>query len=178
MSDVVRLSSARIVQADRRHEEQGRARTAVVRVSRFAWPRTETSPFELALPMPRPPPSGRWIRMTAISARTIRKVGDEEDVFHRDGGLSVFACCAGAPQVGARHTRGQHQLPALQASSLARPCSCAAEIMAKKSSAKKAGAADQPAIYVVDGEDFLGVGRLERSAIEQPDRLAFGPEPR
>ena len=50
------------------------ARIAVVRVSRFAVPRPDMNePIPWELPMPRPPPSLRWISTTPIRARVTNR---------------------------------------------------------------------------------------------------------
>src|SRR4051812_5895315 len=63
--DVPRFISARV----RDSAMKIAARMAVVRVSRLAVPRPDmNAPMPWELPMPRPPPSLRWIRTTPIRA--------------------------------------------------------------------------------------------------------------
>ena len=68
---VPRSSSLRIVRP-MAVAKNSAARMAVVRVRRFAEPRTVIRPPALP-PMPRPPPSERCSRITPISAKTIMR---------------------------------------------------------------------------------------------------------
>ncbi len=70
------------------------ARTAVVRVSRFAVPRPlMNEPMPCDVPMPRPPPSLRWISTTPISRRVTnrwtinRTVLNAGNLQNHDGGV-------------------------------------------------------------------------------------------
>ncbi len=72
MELVPRSNSVRIVRP-MAEAKNSAARIAVVRVRRFADPRTEIRPLALDEPMPSPPPSERCSRMTAISATTISR---------------------------------------------------------------------------------------------------------
>ena len=69
-AEVPRFSSARVSDSTM----NSTARIAVVRVSRLAVPRPDMNePMPWELPMPRPPPSLRWISTTPISARVTNK---------------------------------------------------------------------------------------------------------
>src|SRR3954463_5108634 len=70
VADVPRSSSARVSDSNMKIT----ARIAVVRVSRLAVPRPDMNePMPCELPIPRPPPSLRWIRTTPISARVTNR---------------------------------------------------------------------------------------------------------
>src|SRR5947207_1432394 len=118
------------------------AKIAVMRDRTLAWPRTENSAS--VRPMPRPPPSLRWSRMTTIIAAVTPTWMISST--SRQSWRKPFTASISRALLAALGRLGDSQ----------------------KFVGLQAGAAHQGTVYVASRQQFGGLAALHRTAVEQP----------